>query len=108
MTSELAEAILSSAPDIADGQDVTDLLAYRTTTGWLLIDGMTDLLTLRQLDRYLTTRGDVYRVNSVGHFDRGGPIARVEAVTVDSPNTVLGIGQTDASGNFSLEVDNNA
>ena len=52
----------------------------RQTTGWLLINGLTDQLTMRKLDRYLTVRGDVYRVTSVGHFDQGGPLVRVEAV----------------------------
>ncbi|MGD9857249.1 MAG: general secretion pathway protein GspK [Planctomycetaceae bacterium] len=83
MTPELADAIVAAAPVIADGQDVTDLLAYRATTGWLLMDRLTDQTTLRKLDRYLTARGGVYRVNSIGHFDRGGPVARVEAV-IDS------------------------
>ncbi|MBX3438966.1 MAG: general secretion pathway protein GspK [Planctomycetaceae bacterium] len=83
MTAELASAIIAAAPVVADGQDVTDLLAYRSTTGWLLIDGLTDTTTLRKLDRYITARGGVFRVNSVGHFDLGGPVARVEAV-IDS------------------------
>jgi DNA uptake protein ComE-like DNA-binding protein len=83
MPPELAEAIVAAAPVVADGQDVTSLLASRVTTGWLLMDGLTDQTTLRKLDRYITARGGVYRVNSVGHFDRGGPIARVEAV-IDS------------------------
>jgi hypothetical protein len=83
MPPELAEAIVAAAPVVADGQDVTSLLANRATTGWLLMEGLTDQTTLRRVDRYVTARGGVYRVNSVGHFDRGGPIARVEAV-IDS------------------------
>ena len=31
-------------------------------------------------DRFLTTRGDVYRVQSVGYFDDGGAVVRLEAV----------------------------
>ena len=35
---------------------------------------------MRQLDRYITGRGDVYRIQSVGYFDAGGPVTRLEAV----------------------------
>jgi len=83
MTPELAEAIAASRPVIAEGQAEMEMPAYRETTGWLLIDGLTDLTTLRKLDRYITARGGVYRVNSIGHFGSGGPPARVEAV-IDS------------------------
>ena len=32
------------------------------------------------IDRFITTRGDVYRVQSVGHYFEGGPIVRLEAI----------------------------
>ncbi|MEZ6051920.1 MAG: type II secretion system protein GspK [Planctomycetaceae bacterium] len=83
MPPDLAEAIVAAAPQFVEGQPTSDVLSYRNTTGWLLIDGLTDLTTMRLLDRYLTVRGGVYRVNAVGHFDRGGPVARVEAI-IDS------------------------
>ncbi len=86
MPPDLAEAIVAAAPVIVDGQATADVLSSRTTTGWLLIDGLADLTTIRLLDRYLTVRGGVYRVNAVGHFDRGGPVARVEAI-IDSTLT---------------------
>ncbi|MCA9074547.1 MAG: general secretion pathway protein GspK [Planctomycetaceae bacterium] len=86
MPPDLAEAIVAAAPQFVEGQPTSDVLSYRTTTGWLLIEGMTDLTTMRLLDRYLTVRGSVYRANAVGHFDRGGPVARVEAV-IDSTFT---------------------
>ena len=50
------------------------------TTGWLLIQGLVDLPTMRQLDGFLTTQGDVFRMQVVGHADRGGPVTRIEAV----------------------------
>lgn len=74
----------------ADGAMATDVT--RQTTGWLLINGLTDQLTLRKLDRYLTVRGDVYRVISVGHFEQGGPLVRVEAVidgTLQPPRVIF-------------------
>ncbi|MEZ6146778.1 MAG: hypothetical protein R3B91_15445 [Planctomycetaceae bacterium] len=91
MPPDLAEAIVA-APQFVEGQPTSDVLSYRNTTGWLLIDGLTDLTTMRLLDRYLTVRGGVYRVNAVGHFDRGGPVARVEAIidsTITPPRVVF-------------------
>ena len=35
---------------------------------------------MRAVDKYLTARGDVFKVQSVGFFDGGGPTARIEAV----------------------------
>ena len=92
MPLDLAEAIVAAAPQFVDGQPTSEMLSYRTTTGWLLIDGLADLTTMRLLDRYLTVRGSVYRVNAVGHFDRGGPVARIEAVidsTITPPRAVF-------------------
>ncbi|MCA9024400.1 MAG: general secretion pathway protein GspK [Planctomycetaceae bacterium] len=92
MPPDLAEAIVAAAPQFVEGQPTSDVLSYRNTTGWLLIDGLTDLTTMRLLDRYLTVRGGVYRVNAVGHFDRGGPVARVEAIidsTITPPRVVF-------------------
>lgn len=52
----------------------------RTTSGWLLIEGLIDLEQMRSLDRYVTGRGDVFRVQAVGYFGEGGPTVRLEAV----------------------------
>lgn len=63
-----------------------------STTGWLLIQGLVDLPTMRSLDGFLTTRGDVFRMQVVGHADRGGPVARIEAVvdaTAEIPRVVF-------------------
>ena len=35
---------------------------------------------MRTLERYITARSQVYRVQVVGYLDNGGPTARVEAV----------------------------
>ena len=32
------------------------------------------------MDRFMTARGSVYRVQAIGSFDGGGAVARVEAV----------------------------
>jgi hypothetical protein len=52
----------------------------RATNAWLVIEGLTTVSTMQQLDPYLTARGDVFRVQSVGFFDDGGPVVRLEAV----------------------------
>ncbi len=51
-----------------------------STTGWLLIQGLVDLETMRSIDGFLTTQGDVFRMQVIGHADRGGPVTRIEAV----------------------------
>jgi DNA uptake protein ComE-like DNA-binding protein len=47
---------------------------------WLLSQGLVDLAKMKQLLPLITTGGDVYRVRSVGYFDGGGPVSRIEAV----------------------------
>ena len=41
--------------------------------------------TLKALDQYITGRSQVYRIQSIGYFDGGGPTARIEAV-IDTNN----------------------
>jgi type II secretory pathway component PulK len=85
-------AVLSALPGLADA-DVQAILDHRPdpsatqapdaifqTPAWLLTEASLSTNTLRTLDRYITTRTQVYRVQSVGYFDGGGPAARVEAV----------------------------
>ena len=44
------------------------------------MDGLLSLSEMRALDQYVTARGDVFRAQSVGHFDEGGPHVRIEAL----------------------------
>ena len=39
-----------------------------------------DLETMRELDPFLTARGDVYRAQVLGFFDGNGPVHRQEAI----------------------------
>jgi hypothetical protein len=80
MTEELADAIMAAQPIDSTGLPMTDVISQRTTTGWLVEEGLVTLEQMQRLDRFLTARGDVYRVQSVGYFDAGGPVARIEAV----------------------------
>ncbi|HZT83104.1 MAG TPA: hypothetical protein VFA26_22945, partial [Gemmataceae bacterium] len=50
------------------------------TPAWLVTEANVPVATMKQLDQYITARSQVYRVQSVGHFDGGGATARVEAV----------------------------
>lgn len=68
--------ILSIRPPLAQmGQDPT----YQTPT-WLYTQANLPLSTLQLLDPYITTNSQVYRVQSVGYLDDGGPAARIEAI----------------------------
>ena len=50
------------------------------TVAWLLTDANLSASTLKTLDRFITARTQVYRVQVVGHFANGGPASRIEAV----------------------------
>ena len=76
LQADAVEAIIGAVAN----QSAADLTTTRATTGWLVTEGIIDLATMRQVDRFLTTRGDVYRVQSVGYFDDGGAVVRLEAV----------------------------
>ena len=80
MTEPLAAAIDADRMIGPNGEVRTVQFQQKRTTYWLYERGLTDLPTLRRLDRYLTTRGGFYRVRSVGFFASGGPAARIEAV----------------------------
>ncbi|MGQ0634316.1 MAG: general secretion pathway protein GspK [Planctomycetaceae bacterium] len=75
----LIDMILGSQPS-ASGATASRSSNGRATSGWLVINGLTDIETLRKLDPYITARGDVFRLQSVGYFDGGGPAARLEAI----------------------------
>ena len=55
------------------------------TVAWLMIEANLPAKTLQTLERYVTARTSVYRVQSVGYFDGGGPSARVEGI-IDTNN----------------------
>ena len=57
------------------------------TAGWLLIDGLVDIQTMRVLDGFITAQGDVFRVQSIGHSDLGGGTTRMEAM-IDASEAV--------------------
>lgn len=88
MTEEMAAAIVSSPMIGADGTVAANGLALRATTGWLVTLGIMDLATAARLDRFLTGRGHVFRVQSVGCFEQGGGFTRLEAILDATENPV--------------------
>jgi Type II secretion system (T2SS), protein K len=77
MTDADVEAILAARPDPDSAQAPG---AVYQTPAWLLTEADLPVNTLRTLERFVTARTQVYRVQAVGHFERGGPTIRVEAV----------------------------
>jgi type II secretory pathway component PulK len=75
MTEDLVQAILAQR-SVEDPDDPPG----RASETWLLAEELVSLDEMRQLLPFVTGRGSVYRVQAVGHFDAGGPAARVEAI----------------------------
>jgi DNA uptake protein ComE-like DNA-binding protein len=80
MDANLANYIITQQMIDSSGQPLTDTIAQHGTTGWLAMNGQVDMPTMRQLDQFITARGDVFRAQVVGHFDAGGPVCRLEAI----------------------------
>ena len=91
MPTDLPGAIVAARPVTRDGAPVDDVLAQRSNTGWLLLEGLADVTTMRMIDQYVTTGGQIYRMQAVGRFTGNGPTARVEAIidaTEDLPKVI--------------------
>jgi len=80
MTAEVADAIAARKLIGADGSLQTGMAEVQSSTAWLFTEGLVDQQTLVAMDKFMTARGSVYRVQAIGHFDGGGAVARVEAV----------------------------
>ncbi len=91
MTEQIASAIAASSMIGSDGGVSDDQLSIRSTTGWLVTQGIVDLPTMVNLDRFLTAKGSVYRAQVVGFFEQGGGYTRLEAVldATESPVKIL-------------------
>lgn len=71
------QTIIAMRPNPASGQPTDP--SY-LTPAWLVTLANLSPSTLSSLEQYITGRSQVYRVQAVGHFDGGGPTARIEAV----------------------------
>jgi type II secretory pathway component PulK len=90
-------AVLACLPGLTDA-DVQNIIDHRPnpsspespdpifqTPAWLIAEANFSPNTLKALDQYITGRSQVYRIQSIGYFDGGGPTARIEAV-IDTNN----------------------
>jgi hypothetical protein len=75
MTTEIADAIISQRE--VQGAESSQEMANET---WILARGIVTLDELRQMQPFITARGDVYRAQVVGYSDQGEIASRVEAV----------------------------
>ncbi|MFL5343111.1 MAG: hypothetical protein ACJ8F7_23515 [Gemmataceae bacterium] len=86
------QSVLASLPGLTD-TDVTTIMQARpdptggatpdaiySTPAWLVTDANISTAKMQALERYITSRTQIYRVQVLGQFDQGGPFARVEAV----------------------------
>ncbi|MCI0680647.1 MAG: general secretion pathway protein GspK [Gemmataceae bacterium] len=71
------ESIVALRPSLSSGEPPDSI--YQTPA-WLLTEAKLTTATLKKLEKYVTTKSQVYRIQSVGYFEGGGPTARIEAV----------------------------
>lgn len=80
MSEKLVNSIVTAQKIDANGQPDPDTIQQHNVTGWLFMEQLVDIWKMRELDPYLTARGDVYHAQVFGFFDVGGPVIRIEAV----------------------------
>jgi hypothetical protein len=78
------QAILAVRPDPTTGGSLTDPM-YQSPA-WLLTQAGISLATLQKLDPYITTRSQVYRVQSVGYFNQDGKGSKIRLEAVIDTN----------------------
>jgi DNA uptake protein ComE-like DNA-binding protein len=71
------QSILAKRPSRTSG-DAPD--AIFNTTAWLMFEAGLAPSRLKAWEKYITARSQVYRVNVIGFYESGGPVARVEAI----------------------------
>jgi hypothetical protein len=75
MTSDIVDQVISKRMPESDTTNPDR--RYET---WLLTEGVVPLKTMKTLMPWINAGGSVYRVQAIGHFESGGPAARIEAV----------------------------
>lgn len=73
------QAILDHRPSLTAATRTATDTAFQTPA-WLITEANIKPETLKTVDRYITASTQVYRFQSVGYFEGGGPSSRVEAV----------------------------
>ena len=77
MTEVTVDAVMAKRPSYTNGEAPDPNVA---TIAWLLQDQTLTTQQLQGLERYITALSQVFRIQSIGYFDEGGAMARVEAV----------------------------
>jgi hypothetical protein len=77
LTPEQVDMILSARPDFASGDGVAEI--YQSPA-WLISEAGIPASTVKSLEKYITTKTQVYRLQTTGYFEGGGPMVRLEAV----------------------------
>jgi type II secretory pathway component PulK len=77
LTDDQIATIVSKQPQVGDNLAIDD--SYNTPA-WLITQAQLPASLVKSLDKYITTRSEVYRMQVRGYFDDGGPEVRVEAV----------------------------
>jgi type II secretory pathway component PulK len=77
LTDSDVQAILTNRPQLSDASAPDP--SYQTPA-WLVTKAAITVAKLKTLEKYITARTQVYRVQSLGYTSGGGPVARVEAV----------------------------
>lgn len=73
---EIADAIVSATGINSDKVPDFDPVS-RTANAWLLAEGVVDLETIRLLDPFVTTKGDIFQAQIVGYFGSSGISSRI-------------------------------
>ncbi len=106
MTDEYIDQILKVREfELGDPDGVDKYRKYET---WLLVDGIVNLPTMRDvLLPFVCTGGAVYRAEIVGYFDDGVATSRAEAVldtTVPLPRILFWRDKSHLQGGYSIDV----
>src|SRR5262249_52886339 len=83
ITPQIIEGIISAQQLDGNGQPSASAISQHGSITWLVTESLVDVAGMVALDPFITAHGDVYRVQSMGFSDGGGPVARVEAL-IDS------------------------
>lgn len=83
---ELVDQIVSERPQ--DPTQADEEFKYET---WIYTRGMVKLDQMKKLIPYVCAGGAVYRTQTVGYYDKGGPSARIEVVidATSSPPAIV-------------------
>jgi DNA uptake protein ComE-like DNA-binding protein len=78
ITEAEVDSIMSARPKLTSAQPAPEI--FQTPT-WLLTEAKLNASRLRTLEKYITTKSQVYRMQVEGYFEDGtGPRTRIEAV----------------------------